>query len=910
MADVEDLKIVFRAEVDKAISDLKKASKAGKDSSKDWNGIANNFAKSAKQSLSLKNAFGQLSMQVAGGIGIYQLASKAVQALGQFAQESVKEYQGAAESQAKLAAQVKATGGAAGYTAGQLVAMADELQDATLIDDDEIRDAQSALLKFTGVTGDSFKEATSLALDLSRVLGTDASSAAQTLGKALEDPAGGMGALKKAGVVLSDQQEKLVKSMIATGDAAGAQALILKEVEARVGGVAASISKEDPGNLKGLSVAMKELKEQAGRGFSAAMAPVNQLLAEMARNAADAAKGANDLREARAGATDTTKIQGAITELKRQYQELSDQGPFGGGPDTSADEIYESEKNALKTEIALMQARLRLVQETALAERDPTKGLGTKPQKGDDDDELAAAHIAAVDVELKKKIQTMKLEASVQGEEISKQSELDAYTSAYVKLISESNGLITAANPAAKAYAAVISDLSGEVDAAAQAELEKAAAQKKAEEIGGRVNALYQQTSEGIAAAKAETLAFAEAQLAAAEAAGADSEELGKLQAVVQNLKTEVPKTDKVLDTFHDDLVKAMDQSLAQGLVNGFEEIGSALASGDDAAGAFGSAMTKMAADMLKQTATLALTAGLRLLAEGGLAMLPAALGLFALAGISAIAGGAFASATSGPREVDYEQYITDPVVEAEKKLAEERLQILSDQLDREKEIRDEKLKELEGYFDQEYEVLKDQWNRGRISTEQYQASATALRGQEASTTAAAEQPYKDAEAAKAAEEARQKAAAEALENARKEKLSALASAAKRLQDLLNSMSGAEKFFTNHDEEITKQLNLIDRRMTVTQNARTIDEIKAAAYGADYVTSGPELLMVGDNSTGKERVRVEPIGSPNIYGPQGEGGITINFQGPVYGLEDLYAQLDEIGARLGRHGRIAMGAFY
>jgi len=51
------------------------------------------------------------------------------------------------------------------------------------------------------------------------------------------------------------------------------------------------------------------------------------------------------------------------------------------------------------------------------------------------------------------------------------------------------------------------------------------------------------------------------------------------------------------------------------------------------------------------------------------------------------------------------------------------------------------------------------------------------------------------------------------------------------------------------------------------------------ATGGDFVTSGPQMIMVGDNPGGKERVQVTPLGSPNVNGPQ--GGININFSGPI-----------------------------
>ena len=55
--------------------------------------------------------------------------------------------------------------------------------------------------------------------------------------------------------------------------------------------------------------------------------------------------------------------------------------------------------------------------------------------------------------------------------------------------------------------------------------------------------------------------------------------------------------------------------------------------------------------------------------------------------------------------------------------------------------------------------------------------------------------------------------------------------------------------------------------------------IGSFATGGDFVTSGPQMMMVGDNPGGKERVQVTPIGSPNIDGPQ--GGITLNISAPL-----------------------------
>jgi hypothetical protein len=56
-----------------------------------------------------------------------------------------------------------------------------------------------------------------------------------------------------------------------------------------------------------------------------------------------------------------------------------------------------------------------------------------------------------------------------------------------------------------------------------------------------------------------------------------------------------------------------------------------------------------------------------------------------------------------------------------------------------------------------------------------------------------------------------------------------------------------------------------------------VRNVEFAATGADFVTDGPQLLMVGE--AGREQVSVTPLEGPNINGPQ--GGVTVNFNGPI-----------------------------
>lgn len=114
----------------------------------------------------------------------------------------------------------------------------------TGIDDDVIKSAQTKLLTFknlatsAGETGGMFDRATKASADMAAVFGGDASSQAVLLGKALGDPVKGISALSRVGVQFTQDQKDMIKKMIETGDMAGAQGIIMKEVETQVGGTA------------------------------------------------------------------------------------------------------------------------------------------------------------------------------------------------------------------------------------------------------------------------------------------------------------------------------------------------------------------------------------------------------------------------------------------------------------------------------------------------------------------------------------------------------------------------------------------------------------------------------------------------------------------------------------------------
>jgi len=74
--------------------------------------------------------------------------------------------------------------------------------------------------------------------------------------------------------------------------------------------------------------------------------------------------------------------------------------------------------------------------------------------------------------------------------------------------------------------------------------------------------------------------------------------------------------------------------------------------------------------------------------------------------------------------------------------------------------------------------------------------------------------------------------------------------------------------------------------------AGVIDKgLSSFALGGDFVTSGPQMIMVGE--AGRERVQVTPLQGPNVNGPQG-GDITVNIMGGI--IQDDYVRNELIPA--------------
>ena len=191
-----------------------------------------------------------------------------------FGVASVLAFDQSAQAIAQVEAALKSTGGAVGYNSEQLQKMASDLQSVTTFDDDEIlKKATANLLTFSKITGTTFQDAQKAALDLATRLDGDLQSASIQVGKALNDPIKGVSALSKVGVSFSGSQKEMIKSMVNTNDLAGAQAIILKELQTEFGGSAEAAAKAGTGSFKQLANQLGDLSEEFGKIIVEALLP-------------------------------------------------------------------------------------------------------------------------------------------------------------------------------------------------------------------------------------------------------------------------------------------------------------------------------------------------------------------------------------------------------------------------------------------------------------------------------------------------------------------------------------------------------------------------------------------------------------------------------------------------------------
>jgi hypothetical protein len=192
-------------------------------------------------------------LQGAGSFLAADVMSKIAGQVAGFALDAFDAARGTAQLMASTQQTIDTMGNAAGRSAQEVADLAASLSDASgksLFGDDQIQQSQNLLLTFGEIKGETFDLASALTVDLAAALGGAPKDQAMMLGKALNDPIHGMSALGKAGLTFSEEQKAAITAMQESGDMAGAQAVIIAELNKQVGGQAEAQAKAAGGMVQ------------------------------------------------------------------------------------------------------------------------------------------------------------------------------------------------------------------------------------------------------------------------------------------------------------------------------------------------------------------------------------------------------------------------------------------------------------------------------------------------------------------------------------------------------------------------------------------------------------------------------------------------------------------------------------
>jgi phage-related protein len=198
-------------------------------------------------------------------------------ALGGAIASGVGDAREAAGLLAQTNATITSTGGAAERSAEQITDLATALSasaGASLFGDSDVQMAENLLLTFTNIKGAVFDAATAISVDMAQALGGAPKDQAIALGKALNDPIAGVTALTRVGVTFTEEQKEQIRVMQEAGDVAGAQGVILAELNKEFGGSAAAAAAADGG--------WAQFKDTMGEVFETIGAAVLPILNDLA----------------------------------------------------------------------------------------------------------------------------------------------------------------------------------------------------------------------------------------------------------------------------------------------------------------------------------------------------------------------------------------------------------------------------------------------------------------------------------------------------------------------------------------------------------------------------------------------------------------------------------------------------
>jgi hypothetical protein len=276
------------------------------------------------------------AVAVGGGIALLTKAFTA----GSASLEELNQVQG------RTAAVIKSTGGVAGQSAGDIRKLAEEMENLSTNDDKAVQGAENMLLTFTGIGPKAFKPATQAVIDLNAAMGGGDEGLQHTaiqVGKALNDPIKGVGALSRVGVSFTAQQKAQIKTLVDHNKTLDAQKIILAELNKEFGGQGKVFGTGPAAEARRLADAEEDLSRSFAEKLAPAVSNVRRALTGALANPGVIA-GIGRIGDAIAGVFTADRVTGGINRVSDAFSKLFSQGNL-----TRASGVFEGAFSALKT---------------------------------------------------------------------------------------------------------------------------------------------------------------------------------------------------------------------------------------------------------------------------------------------------------------------------------------------------------------------------------------------------------------------------------------------------------------------------------------------------------------------------------------------------------------------------------
>ena len=185
-------------------------------------------------------------------------------------------------SEKRIDAALKSTKNISLLTANEIKKMSSNLQDVGVIGDEVNNKMAALLLTFTNIRGQAFERtmiaANNMAISISGGIPTfeQLRSTAIQLGKALQDPAGQLGALSRSGFTFTGSQKEMIKNLVAQNKLQEAQNIILDAADTQFG----KLNEQMRDTAQGAFAAMINEASDLAEKLGAELAPNSKAFAE------------------------------------------------------------------------------------------------------------------------------------------------------------------------------------------------------------------------------------------------------------------------------------------------------------------------------------------------------------------------------------------------------------------------------------------------------------------------------------------------------------------------------------------------------------------------------------------------------------------------------------------------------